>query len=123
MFFILHKIVVKLSRLEDVRILRIETENEAYTEDVEGLQRTRRVRMNVTAPKSVVQLADDFPRLDRYLRLADNRFVLEFDEKLQAIRFRFEIVDRNTDRFGVRSLHVVNQKLFEIARDNPSRSL
>ena len=93
MFFILYKIVVKLSRLEDVGVLRVETEDETYAEDVEGLQRTRRVRMNVTAPKSVVQLADDFPRLDRYLRLADNRFVLEFDEKLQAIRLRFKIVE------------------------------
>ena len=108
---------------EYASVFGIEAKHKAHAEHVQAFERLFAVGIFVLRQQFVVDFAHNFARFYREFHLFLQVDILFFGNERQAVELLFQIFQQNLLRCAVGLLHVVHQKTFEVAGDNPARHL
>ena len=107
---------------EDMSVLGIKAKHDADTKYIEPAQGFIGA-VTILFKQCVINSANDFASLHGDAHLLGDMLAIGINEKLQAVILFPQVSQQDTFRLTVWELHVVNQKLGEVASDNPARML
>ena len=107
---------------EDMSVLGVKAKHNANAKDIEPAQGFIGA-VTILFKQCVINTANDFTSLHGDAHLLGDMLTIGIYEKLQAVILFPQVFQQDAFRLTVWELHVVNQKLGEVASDNPARML
>ena len=105
---------------ENIRILRIKTENNANAERVQTAQSFGVIRIFVLLQQCIVEGLNDVACFQGDFHFLFDMFTCCVNQKIETVEFLFKIAQKNGFGFVIRARHVVNVELLKIAYNYPT---